>query len=351
MLTTTANVVIIVIAVLLFFALGIAIMVIMDHKAKIPGDFTQDFTTISGMRRDHPVIAFLTTAILLSIILTLLAIIVVTVVSEFDLFHANETPTIIDKLKAERTDERLRHFHNISPTQIREDGKQTVCFFCHGLYPHSKEPMIRTLMNMHTQFIGCMTCHVDEKKIPEKNLKFAWLNYSGFTVTGKPFGLHTDDTTGSLAATDDYYSKIVPYRQSISENNLLELTQLNAEVEEFVSIRASLSDQDKAAIKSRFHKYVKPKGRFCAKCHTSEKQAYLSFEELGFSKRRIQALTNMNIIGLIEKYETFYMPNILKGKHDSDSQQKSLPNKKQLDDANTMQNNPTQWWEKTFDKR
>ena len=49
--------------VLLFILLGIAILMVIDHKAKIPGQFAADPFTISGLRRDHPGIAFLTTTI------------------------------------------------------------------------------------------------------------------------------------------------------------------------------------------------------------------------------------------------------------------------------------------------
>src|SRR4030065_611298 len=54
---STANTTLIVIAVLLFFFLGIAIMVIMDHKAKLPGGFTANPFSVVGMRADHPAIA------------------------------------------------------------------------------------------------------------------------------------------------------------------------------------------------------------------------------------------------------------------------------------------------------
>lgn len=63
---------IIVIAVLLFFGLGIAIVIIMDHKSNLPAGYRNDLFSISGKRRDHPVESFVTTTILMGVIASLL---------------------------------------------------------------------------------------------------------------------------------------------------------------------------------------------------------------------------------------------------------------------------------------
>jgi len=264
-----------------------------------------------GKRRDHPVEAFLTMTILLGIILALLGSLAATLIGQFGLFKEQEQSALLTKLGEERVVEKMRHFHN-SPVQHFADlGKKNVCFYCHGDYPHSKEPMIRTLMNMHTQFIGCMTCHTDEKKFPEKDYRFEWLNFSGIQVKGVPFGTSLNPDTGQLIETDDYYSKIVVYTKGAEGENLMEMTEDMAEVQEFRAVRDQLSDRDRESIKKRFHKPVKDKGRHCGKCHTAEKKSYLPFRQLGFSDQRIGDLTNLNIIGLIEKYDEFYMPDLL----------------------------------------
>ncbi|MCK5336423.1 MAG: hypothetical protein KAQ67_09675, partial [Gammaproteobacteria bacterium] len=160
----------IVLTVLLFMFVGVVLVVLIDHKAKIPGHFTQDPFSISGMRRGHPVISFLTAFILGCIILILFFEVFIALGSHAGLFQDEEEnkPEILQKLRLDRFTEKKRHFHH----ELKDDkvnlGKKPVCFQCHGDYPHSKEPMIRTLMNMHTQFAGCMTCHVNEKKVPEK---------------------------------------------------------------------------------------------------------------------------------------------------------------------------------------
>lgn len=344
---------IIIIAVLLFFGLGVAILILMDHKAKLPGGYRHDLFSISGKRRDHPVESFLTTAILMGIIASLLFTLFAVLGEKLGFTKKEEIPALLVKLQEERNTERLRHFHNAPLVNKVLLGKKSICFSCHGDYPHSKEPMIRTLMNMHTQFTGCMTCHNDPRKIKESTLSFEWLNYSGIEVKGKPFGTSKDENTGYLSDTDDYYSKIVVYTNQGDEKKLLEITEDTPEAKEFLAIRDRLTDIDKEAIKKSFHKIVMPKGLFCSRCHTEEKKSYLPFRKLGFSDRRISDVTNLNIIGLIEKYKTFYMPNLLKAG-------KTLPSievmtgpatKQKKSTSDKMRQDPRAWWKEQYDKK
>ncbi len=240
----------------------------------------------------------------------------------------------------------MRHFHNEPEEDLINLGKKPVCFYCHGDFPHSKQRMIRTLLNMHTQFIGCMTCHNDPAKIDEKSLSFYWLNYSGITVKGPPYGTSIDVKTGFLVDTDNYYSKVVAYTSRNGANELLEITEETPEVKEFIQVREKLSDKDRESVKKSFHKIVSPKGRFCTRCHTSEDKGYLPFRKLGFSDRRVSDLTNLNIVGIVQKYRQFYMPNLFKSNvslpnvnvlvGDEDKAATKKPEKKSKD--------PGAWW-------
>ena len=344
--------IIIVIAVLLFFALGVAILIIMDHKSKLPGGYRHDLFSISGKRRDHPVESFVTTSILMGIIAALLFSLFAVLGEKLGVFKAEEEPALLVNLREERTTEKLRHFHNAPLVNKVLLGKKNICSSCHGDYPHSKEPMIRTLMNMHTQFIGCMTCHNDPRKVKESTLSFEWLNYSGIEVKGKPFGTSKDEETGYLSETDDYYSKIIAYTNQGNEKKLLEITEDTQDAKEFLAIRDKLSDIDKEAIKKNFHKIVMPKGRFCSRCHTEEKKSYLPFRKLGFSDRRISDVTNLNIIGLVEKYKTFYMPNLLKaGKSLPSIKEMTGSDAKQKSTSDKMRKDPKAWWKEQYDKK
>lgn len=344
--------VLIVAAVLLFFALGVAILIIMDHKSKLPGGYQHDLFSIGGKRRDHPVESFVTTTILLGIIAALLLSLFAVLGENLGLYKKVDEPTLLTKLREERSTEKLRHFHNAPVIDKPLLGKKNVCFSCHGDYPHSKEPMIRTLMNMHTQFIGCMTCHNDPKKVKESTLSFDWLNYSGIEVKGKPFGTSKDEKTGFIAQTDDYYSKIVAYTTEGNEKKLLEITEDSPDAKEFLAIRDRLTDVDKEAIKKSFHRIVMPKGRFCSSCHTTEEKSYLPFKQLGFSDRRISDVTNLNIIGLVEKYKTFYMPKLLNsGSAKSSASEQAESAGTQNSSKDNMRKDPRTWWKEQYDTK
>ncbi len=302
----------VVISVLLFILLGIAILVMIDHKARIPGRYHDDPFHIVGVRREHPVISFLTTVILGAVIVTLLAESAVVIGERLGLFDGEVKPELLAQLKEERFSEKMRHFHNVPHEETINLGRKTACFHCHGDYPHSKTRMIRTLLNMHTQFIGCMTCHTDEKKVPESGYRFAWLNYSGIPVKGRPYGIDIDPATGYLIPTDDVYSKIVVYATVSGEEILMEATEDKPEVREFLAVKDRLSDVDREAMKKRMHRWVRRKGRFCDRCHAPEADSFLPLRALGFSEIRIGDLTNLNISGIVKKYKKFYLPNLLR---------------------------------------
>ncbi len=302
----------IVISVLLFMLLGIAILVMIDHKAKIPGAFHDDPFSISGLRREHPGLSFLTAFILAAVIMSLLFEITVAFGEKLGFFKEEKKPELLQELKEHRFSEEMRHFHNVRINDNINDGKKQACFYCHGDYPHSKTRMIRTLLNMHTQFIGCMTCHTNEEKIPEDKYSFAWLNYTGIEVKGPHFGTSIDPDTGFLVKTDDYFSKIVVYADIDGRHTLMEAIEDKPEVREFLKVKDQLSDSDKEAMKKRIHKLVRRKGRFCDRCHTSEDKSFLPFRELGFSDQRVFDVTNLNIVGVVKKYKKFYLPNLFR---------------------------------------
>lgn len=338
-------------AVVMFVLFAIAVLIIVDHKARIPGEVRRDWITITGVRRSHPVWSWMVSLVLWTIIATLLA---ATLYSFFGPGHHKEAvstgPKILTRLDAERQAERIKHFHNLPKVDPTTQGKRPVCYYCHGDYPHAKKPMVRTLLNMHTQFIGCMTCHMNGSKIPENTVVLRWLNYSGIAVKGKPFGTDVDPTIGGLLDTDDYYSKIVAYRVEDGREQLVEITEDVPEAHEFLKLRGQLSSQDQESIKKAFHNVVNPIGRFCTRCHAQEKESYIPFRQLGFSDRRITTLTNLEIVGLVQKYKEFYIPTIFGQGISKEQQDVLIGQPVQLPEPTAeMKSDPRAWWRKTYD--
>ncbi len=336
----------VVLTVLLFILVGIVMLILVDHKSKIPGEFQHNLFSITGVRREHPVLAFVTTFFLGAIIISLLLELGLVLGESFGVFaKETEQPALLKKISTHRYSESQRHFHNMPANNFVEMGKKEVCYQCHGDYPHAKQPMVRTLLNMHTQFIGCMTCHVDPDKQPEGSYRFDWLNYSGIDVDGPHFGTDVDPDTGYLIATDDYFSKIVVYGGA--DNELLEITEDNNDVREFLQIKDELSSEDKEAIKKRFHAQVMAKGRFCTRCHTDEEKSYLPFRDLGFSDQRISDVTNLNIVGIVEKYRDFYMPRLFDSKSPLPDKAIMLGDESKHDVPKQELLNGRAWWRKS----
>lgn len=334
----------IVACVLFFFFLCIAFVVIVDHKARLPGEFTNDPFSIVGMRRDHPVFGFVITVTLLVVIGSLLAALTVALAESLGLTGVQEPQGLLAKLQKERTAERVRHFHNLAPRNYAIEGAKNVCFLCHGDYAHSRAPMIRTLLNMHTQFIACMTCHQNPERIPESAIALRWKNFSGIAVQGPPFGTDVDPATGALVQTDDYYSKITAYaKQRDGTETLLEFPADDPRTREFAAARSQLSDADRDAVKKKFHADVAPKGRFCTRCHTGGGAGFVPFRQLGFSERRARDLADVNIVGLVSKYREFYLPLLTRG--DTAPPAATLPAKGGQD----VRQDTRAWWKRTYD--
>ena len=182
------------------------------------------------------------------------------------------------------------------------------------------------------------------RKLAGVELAFDWLNFSGIEVTGPPFGTDVDSATGNLVETDDYYSKIVVYKKSANGKELLEITEDNAEAREFIDIRNQLSERDREAMKKTFHKIIREKGHLCTRCHAEESKSFLPLRQLGFSERRIDAVTNLNIVGIVSKYKTFYMPNMFGGDKSlsKDTVNQAFDIQKSVNDKPS--DDPRDWW-------
>lgn len=337
-------------AVLMFIFFAIAVLIIVDHKARIPAPATDDLTSIAGRRRSHPMWSWMVSMMLWAIILLLAG------ASLYKMFGHKlvakpQENALFSSLDKEHRAERIRHFHNLPATTEYSKGVQPICYSCHGEYPHSAKPMVRTLLNMHTQFAGCMTCHADDAKVPEKDIRLRWLNYSGIEVKGKPFGVEVDPTTGSLAVTDDYFSKIVPYQiLANGTEKLLEITEQSEDARNFLAVRGALTPQQQGAVKKMFHATVNPVGRFCTRCHVDEKDSYIPFRALGFSEARVAALTNLNIVGIVQKYREFYIPTIFHGGTDPASKEVLVGKEVKLPEPNRqLRDDPRSWWRDNYD--
>ena len=214
---------------------------------------------------------------------------------------------IMDEALRREEMEKHRHFHIIAPEYPRWPEKlRPVCFICHSDFPHSKNKRIRSLMNLHTQFLLCETCHIKEK--PGAVVVYRWYDPLEKNPKGPFYGTSYDPKTESLSRGKNLMARIAPFRRMNNTGNFQsEILQQDAPMaRDYMRIRDKLSPEERGVITTKFHEKIKPKGHDCKDCH-SEK-SILNFKQLGFSDNRAAHLKTLSVVGLISEYKEFYIP-------------------------------------------
>lgn len=204
--------------------------------------------------------------------------------------------------------EKHRHFHNIVEFPQLPENVRPVCFICHSDFPHTKKKKVRSLLNMHTQYFVCETCHIKEKEGVE--IVYKWYNPLKDNPRGPFFGTSYDTETGKIAKVKDLTSKIAPYFRTGDTIESAIQKQDAPLAQDYMRVRDKLTPEQRAGVKNQFHVNINPKGHDCETCHA--KDGILDYKKLGFSEKRIVDLEQLNIKGLMTKYRTFYLPNLFK---------------------------------------
>lgn len=186
------------------------------------------------------------------------------------------------------------HFHMIDAYVTRSEPMAPLCLNCHGTYPHSKEKKIRSILNFHNGFIACAVCHA-RKRRDATDISFAWV----------------DRITGSIedraeGAYGKYSAKIFPVRTMPNNAKIVVRPVHENAARQFLKYKDVYSSDQIAQAKIKLHANISPKPVFCSDCH--QKNGYLDFMALGFPPQRVAHLNSSEVVGLIDKYKTFYMP-------------------------------------------
>jgi len=223
-------------------------------------------------------------------------------------YFTKPTSTILTEAKRLEDYEIHRHFHNIVSFPQAPENSRPVCYICHSDYPHSKTKKVRSLLNMHTQYFVCETCHIKEKK--ETMIVYKWYNPLNDNPRGPFFGTSYDPETGNIAEVEDLISRIAPYFKTGGTIESAIQMQDAPLAQDYVKVRDKLTPEQRDGVKNKFHVNIKPKGHECKTCHS--KDSILDYKKLGFAENRIVDLEQLNIKGLITKYKEFYLPNLFK---------------------------------------
>lgn len=209
-------------------------------------------------------------------------------------------------------------FHHIG-FEVQADNA-SICVRCHGNVPHDKSKEVRSFLNMHAFYTACETCHIRPVNNQPK-WDFRWYNKKDGKLVSNPKVLveieqmyeHPDSAI--YPTYGNYGAKISPGIVSKNSNDKAGFSFLKTEkdkafVERYIKDQDKLSQQQKSQMKKLIHKGINKKPIECNQCH-QEDNSYIPFASLGYPPRRVDELTNTSVVGMIDKYKEFYIPNFL----------------------------------------
>jgi mono/diheme cytochrome c family protein len=189
------------------------------------------------------------------------------------------------------------HFHMIDEYVSQPGPYQPICLTCHGTYPHSKEKKVRSILNFHNGFLACAACHV-RKDPADKTFAFTWVDRQ----TGMPYAA----VEGEYGK---YPAKIFPTKRSKLGRQDVIRPVSEKSAQEFLKHKDKYTPDQVAQAKIKLHERLSKKPVFCVECH--QKQGYIAFAKMGFRENRVDHLTSSEVANMIEKYETFYLPEVI----------------------------------------
>ncbi|NOY68528.1 MAG: hypothetical protein GXP53_03420 [Deltaproteobacteria bacterium] len=282
-------------------------------------------------RLDHPAISYFIGLMVILIMLTVLGGMIYhfafssqgpgLLMPLVNKYNEKHTSTILKSAQLHQESEIHEHFHQFVDYQEAPEALRPVCYICHSNLPHSKNKQIRAMLNIHTEFFMCETCHLkNEAGIP---IEYKWYNPLEATPQGPFFGTAYDPGTGELSMVDDHISRIAPYfRKGAALESTLHMQ--NAPLaRDYLEVRDRLTPEQRASVTKKFHININPKGPECHTCHSSK--SILDFKKLGFSPKRTTDIEHLNIVGLITKYNEFYLPDLFKQQENNRTEDQGRP--------------------------
>ena len=189
------------------------------------------------------------------------------------------------------------HFHMVDASIFQTAPYEPICRTCHGTYAHSKEKKVRSILNSHEGFLACAVCHV-RKDPADKTFSFTWIDQK----TGRT----------SMAVEGEYGqfpAKIFPKKVSARGQESIIQPISEKAAQEYLKYKDQFTPDQVAQAKAKLHEQISKKPILCVECH--RKEGYLSFAELGFPQNRVDHLMSSEVATMIEKYETFYLPEVM----------------------------------------
>ena len=205
-------------------------------------------------------------------------------------------------------------FHHIGFEQQQDNASN--CVLCHGNVPHDKSKEVRSFLNMHAFYTACETCHIRPEG-DQQPFVYRWYDKDTGDLTVNPEALVTIEKSYTGADTafyptyGNYGAKIAPGIIDEEGNfRFLHNDKDKSFVMRYLEDEKLLTQKQKSQMKKLIHKDINKKPIECNQCH-QEESPYIPFSKLGYPPRRVGELTNTSVVGMIDKYKEFYIPNFL----------------------------------------
>ena len=200
------------------------------------------------------------------------------------------------------------HFHHVG--RWYQPDKSNFCIKCHTSTPHSRAPQQRAFLNMHNLFISCQVCHVQEQEGVAPT-RFGWVDMNNGQLCANP--------NMAEGVWGEYGAKIVPVKSNGQNIQPATLDEEEAFATKFRKKVDDLDDRQKVVGNKFIHRRCVEAPVRCADCHNSKK-AFLPYTALGYSSKRSEFLVSAEVADLVARYETFYIPNLLRTDEQSPEQ-------------------------------
>lgn len=168
-------------------------------------------------------------------------------------------------------DQQLAPFHR-RPQQPINQG-ETFCQMCHLPLPHRDSLWTRALLNMHSRYIACSTCHFRPKNV---TFAYRWFDFSSAQVLGADSSRFRAGRDLDNEDLPDGNVKIAPFWQDKPVVPLPSSAEAQAIARQW---RAGDTEQ-KIQLHAQLHRPIEPQGLSCDGCH-QEKKPLFSLQDLG----------------------------------------------------------------------
>lgn len=207
------------------------------------------------------------------------------------------------------------HFHHVG--YLITEPAINGCDYCHSNIPHRKDKQARAFRNMHGYFLACEVCHFYKNMVSRK-ITYSWVTTRDKKPINSPLGLVSSENRQKNRpgqVRGNYNARIIPWiRQTRDVFVILNKSPL-AEADYILDNHEYMSDlETKNAIES-IHTDLTRKPYKCDACHT-DKNAILSYAELGYSTEDTDRLMDIEIASVIDEYNKFHFPNLFIRKDD-----------------------------------